>query len=585
MKNPASLLLTTLLFLPAACVEDHRPETGREKRTALELTVQAVQTKAYISTTTFPDGSQIGVFLTDREGLTYEGSTDNMRYTAAGTGASQKWSSETPAFLGSVQAQFLAYYPYSPSVTDITAVPVETASQTDYMWARPCRWLNYALYNAEVTMEHALSRVKIEFVKDASYTREGTVTQASITTENLSTGAILNATDGSLSSFTGQGEETELQKGSSPSEWSLMMIPTEAEGVTAIKATVDGVEYETAVNASYTQGCITNITVTVKGTELTVVNTGIIPWTDMNLGAGETDGAYRPKLTITGNTDNIIHKTSYEDGTYTVKAAALNGTVNEVSLVSGTATMEQSIDGNGVRTITLTDIQSDITLSFSGTSYLEWARIQHMDGTLYTAEEWLAAEAAGTVTDADANGVAVKYSKWTSCPHVIHPNYSASTMTWSSNTSVEVSGVYTTTISTTSDRTSCNHDVAGKANTDAILAAVTAGTIADAPAAQWASQVVFADGSQGYLPAAGEVCAWADNKTAINACMDAIGGDQVGVSTWNNTWTSTQCSSPRAWGWSYNSSYVNTTNLKYTHYNDRAVCAFAYDQANEYANK
>ena len=102
MKNPASLLLTTLLFLPAACVEDHRPETGKEKRTALELTVQTAQTKAYISTTTFPDGSQIGVFLTDREGLTYEGSTDNMRYTAAGTGASQKWNSDTPALLGSM---------------------------------------------------------------------------------------------------------------------------------------------------------------------------------------------------------------------------------------------------------------------------------------------------------------------------------------------------------------------------------------------------------------------------------------------------------------------------------------------------
>jgi hypothetical protein len=150
--------------------------------------------------------------------------------------------------------------------------------------------------------------------------------------------------------------------------------------------------------------------------------------------------------------------------------------------------------------------------------YVEWARIQHVDGTLYTADQWLAAEAAGTVTDADANGVAVRYSKYAVCPHVIHPTISTSSLRWSSNDSI-IPG-----ISVIDNYNSLLTDVNGKANTDAILAAVTAETIPDAPAAQYCDGVTFANGQKGYLPAGGEITAWPHNKNAIDACMIAIGG-------------------------------------------------------------
>ena len=241
--------------------------------------------------------------------------------------------------------------------------------------------------------------------------------------------------------------------------------------------------------------------------------------------------------------------------------------VNKATVTGGVPT--QSVDENGVRTIVITDIVSDVKVTFAGTTYVPWARIQHVDGTLYTAEEWLAAEEAGTITDVEANGVAVRYSKYASCPHIIHPKYSTNTMTWSTNTSVVVPGVPVTT-----DKAVAQLDVNGKANTDAILKAVVAGTISNAPAAQYCADVTFANGEQGYLPAAGELQAWYDNKTTVNACMDAIGADNVYVSTWNYTWSSTQYSASSAWYWYYSSS-----NLDYDFKSDgnyaRPVSAFS----------
>ena len=86
--------------------------------------------------------------------------------------------------------------------------------------------------------------------------------------------------------------------------------------------------------------------------------------------------------------------------------------------------------------------------------------------------------------------------------------------------------------------------------------------------------MTFANGEQGYLPAAGELQAWYDNKTTVNACMDAIGADNVYVSTWNYTWSSTQYSASSAWYWNYSSSDLYNFD-KNCNYYARPVSAFS----------
>lgn len=64
--------------------------------------------------------------------------------------------------------------------------------------------------------------------------------------------------------------------------------------------------------------------------------------------------------------------------------------------------------------------------------YIEYARIQHIDGTLYTADEWNAAKTKGTVTNKDANGVAVLYNSEKACPHIIYFKDSSNSLKWTS---------------------------------------------------------------------------------------------------------------------------------------------------------
>lgn len=216
--------------------------------------------------------------------------------------------------------------------------------------------------------------------------------------------------------------------------------------------------------------------------------------------------------------------------------------------------------------------------------YTEWARIQHKDGTLYTAEEWLAAKTAGTVVNEDANGVAVLYSKLAICPHVMHPNYGSAL--WSKDY-VEIPGVTTVT-----DSSAAGIDVNGKANTDAIISALSSGIVNDAPAAQYCVDTIFADGHTGYLPAAGEVLAWTNNASAINACMNAIGGKRVKD---RQAWSSTQYSNENAWFATSGSDYVHQYYDVYLSQEGKAkhnvqkdvrpAISFEYNPKNEYSNK
>ena len=182
-------------------------------------------------------------------------------------------------------------------------------------------------------------------------------------------------------------------------------------------------------------------------------------------------------------------------------------------------------------------------------------KIQHVDGTLYTADEWTAAESAATVTDDQANGIMVSNGNHA---FVIHPTAKQESTLWSSNRSVQIDGVFTT-----SDRAAAESDFAGESNTAAILAAVQAGTIEDAPAAQYAASITFANGKTGYLPSAGELTLAYSLLSDINICMTAIGGTEFDM---NNKyyWSSTQYSAYYAWNWC-------STSHKYVDFDNKGI--------------
>lgn len=152
--------------------------------------------------------------------------------------------------------------------------------------------------------------------------------------------------------------------------------------------------------------------------------------------------------------------------------------------------------------------------------------IQHIDGTLYTTDEWT----AGGYANDQANGVAVVCA---SASFVMAKTNTSNSVRWSSDASNSVEGILTTM--TTSEAMT---DFAGAANTALMLATDTSG------AAYFCNNFTFPNGAKGYLPALGELNIVNKNKASIAAALTLIGGATLKGDSY---WTSTQYSKNRAW--------------------------------------
>ena len=151
--------------------------------------------------------------------------------------------------------------------------------------------------------------------------------------------------------------------------------------------------------------------------------------------------------------------------------------------------------------------------------------IQHIDGTLYTTDEWT----AGGYANDQANGVAVVCA---STSFVTRAGY-VYTGVWSSDMSNLVEGILTT-----SQLSEAITDFAGAANTALMLATDTSG------AAYACNNYTFPNGAKGYLPALGEWNVVFLNMDMINAALTLIG--LKGFTSYYY-WSSTQVSATQVW--------------------------------------
>lgn len=157
--------------------------------------------------------------------------------------------------------------------------------------------------------------------------------------------------------------------------------------------------------------------------------------------------------------------------------------------------------------------------------------VQHIDGKLYTEEEWT----SGGFGNDEANGVAVVADE----AAFVVGKKEIGNMSWSSVEEIEGLPYY-------SDEEAAN-DFSGVENTEIMLTKDTSG------AAYACSNYVFGSGDRGYLPAAGEWAIAYRNKAAINGLLTAIGGEEV-ASTANFTvmWSSTNKTSSAAYTITWN---------------------------------
>lgn len=152
--------------------------------------------------------------------------------------------------------------------------------------------------------------------------------------------------------------------------------------------------------------------------------------------------------------------------------------------------------------------------------------IQHIDGTLYTTDEWTA---KGFAND-QANGVAVGNGV---VRFVVAKDNISTSINWASDTSTLVEGVLATT-----DRNASYKDFDGARNTRRIL------SIDKSQAAYLCANHIFPNGNKGYLPAVGEINMANSSFHNVNNALQLIGGTALSSVY---LWSSTQYNATTAW--------------------------------------
>lgn len=285
-------LLSQLLCIGAvftACTDDE--VINQTDKAPLQVSVNtslAKQSRAIVHGEWLPAGSTIGVSVFDTEGDDYDGQGYyNIQYKDTGEEEDQVWSSMgvTPA-VSANEAILVAYHPYNDDEDlDIFAMPVEIASQTDYMYSGPVTGITNAAPKADIVLDHALTAIRVKLVL-GDFTGDASVSEIAVASPALASSATLNAADGSLNNIAGQGDKFAL-----PVDFGLiaggtnndiMFVPDASveSGVTTVSATIGGKKYTAGIefDEAYKQGYIYTYTLTLNNSGFSVTKVNVKPW-------------------------------------------------------------------------------------------------------------------------------------------------------------------------------------------------------------------------------------------------------------------------------------------------------------------
>lgn len=365
------------MLLVCSCHEEITPiipvEIEKQEELVLNMSTETI-TKAIIEGSRLPDNSSVGLFITDDSGFYEPAGYKNIKYTSRSEGGTQVWESENPIYLSDKDATLYSYYPHLASLTSMKLLPVTASStvQVDYMWGNP---VNVSKGNrvANITMKHALAVVRVTFVR-GTYSGDGIVSKVSFSGGCAASIAALDITNGTLSNFIGQGAAisptiSKKTLSSTSQKSDIIVIPTqETDG--KITMTIDGKDYFLEFgDIELHQGEITQFHLTVNDGQLSLSDITVSEWTYSNVDPAEIKVS--DKVKITGDIEDIAFYNSVSNGTVTIVAVPKTKSIfEEVEPVTytGSCTLSQSSDiETGVRTITLSNISSNIEVNFSGT--------------------------------------------------------------------------------------------------------------------------------------------------------------------------------------------------------------------------
>lgn len=252
---------------------------------------------------------------------------------------------------------------------------------------------------------------------------------------------------------------------------------------------------------------------------LQIVNTGVVQdYTDILKIGGAS-------IKISSNKTEAQFKIDYVD---------IDSGENATMIVDGAGTYIIPMKTLSYTVTGITNYDGWVSTSVKSTSstctcdYIEKTDIyiQHIDGTLYTTDEWT----SGGHANNQANGVAVVCA---SASFVVAKS-DVGKYSWHSNTTTALE------IIKTSNKAALVLDKEGLYNTTIMLKTDISG------AAYQCSKYVFPNGKIGYLPSYGEMTILSNNYSKISSALSIIGANSMTVGG-SYYWVSAQYNNTNAW--------------------------------------
>ena len=378
MKIYIKPMLAAAILSAAACSPIDDPCKGPDTRQGeLSISVSMEEsTRAMITDSMLPDGSEMGIALFDSEGNIYMGKRyEHIYCVAENSPDGQIWTIQNHVLLGSTEATLYAYYPYSSYSYNMRDIYVQANSneQYDFMYGGPYTGLTADNRHASIHLRHALGAVRV-CTRRGTYDGVGKISSLGVGGDATASSGKFDVTQGKFSSLSVGSTiypTSTFQLSEEPNEQDILLIPTGVPGSLTIKMTVDNVFLETKVPDFLLEaGKISQVNVSVDWGKLRVTGVTIQQWYSYERGTASVPTDHR--VSLEGNQGGISIGTIIgNDGSVTVTAVpyiSKDAKVNPVTFEGNATFSQQMNEGTGVRTINIRDIQSGVTVTFDGVS-------------------------------------------------------------------------------------------------------------------------------------------------------------------------------------------------------------------------
>lgn len=296
-----SVLTLSLLALPAlfSCSSDNEggetPEPKPTPSQKIPINISVPLTRA--SDTTFDVGDKIGLYVVNRNAdgtaaplATSGNHVTNMCYTYNAT-----WTPDQPVYWqdGTTHADFYLYYPYTASLSSVTAMPfsVKANQSAEANFKAGDFLLGSALdvtpseSAVVINAKHVMSQMLIKLAAGNGFT-DATLAAATVNVKinNLKTNATVNLSTAAVSAT---GSATSITPYHSNGVYKAMVVPQTVGEGNLITITVNGRDFNLSKAFTFVSGKQHQFTVTLSKTS-SGVNVNITNWETDNIDNGGT---------------------------------------------------------------------------------------------------------------------------------------------------------------------------------------------------------------------------------------------------------------------------------------------------------